>query len=137
MLPSTFKRQMPAEARETFVVKKDIFEPCLVLYPLDEWERQNQIIRERINPYKKEHNRFLRNFYRGAAEMVLDGSNRVLIPRRLLDEVGIDKEVVLAGQDSKIELWPAGVYQGMEESEDEFASLAERIMGGGTGESDE
>ncbi|HDJ32741.1 MAG TPA: division/cell wall cluster transcriptional repressor MraZ [Bacteroidetes bacterium] len=136
MLPSTFKRQLPAEAQDTFVVKKDIFEQCLVLYPLHEWERQNQIIRERINPYRKDHNRFLRNFYRGAAELVLDGSNRILIPRRLLAEVGIDKEVVLAGQDSRIEIWPAESYGRMEESEDEFASLAEKIMGGRTSEQD-
>ncbi len=130
MLPSAFKKQMPKEAQDTFVVKKDIFEPCLVLYPMNEWERQNRIIRATINPYKKEHNRFLRNFYRGAAELILDGSNRVLIPKRLLDEVGIGKEVVLAGQDSKIEIWPREVYDRSEADQDEFARLAEKIMGG-------
>lgn len=137
MLPSAFKKQMPSEAKDTFVVKKDIFETCLVLFPLDEWERQNQIIRGKINPYRKEHSRFLRDFYRGAAELVLDGSNRILMPKRLLDEVGISREVVLAGQDARIEIWPAEGYEKMEVSEKEFASLAEKIMGGGTGEPNE
>jgi MraZ protein len=130
MLPSAFKKQMPQEAQETFVVKKDIFEQCLVLYPLNEWERQNKIIRATINPYKKEHNRFLRNFYRGAAELLLDNNNRMLIPKRLLEEVGILREVVLAGQDSKIEIWPKEIYDGAGAGQDEFASLAEKIMGG-------
>ena len=137
MLPSTFKKQMPKEAQDTFVVKKDIFENCLVLFPLDEWERQNRIIRSKINPYKKEHNKFLRNFYRGAAELVLDSSNRILIPRRLLEQVGISREVVLAGQDGKIEIWPEDLYGRMGEDEQTFASLAEKIMGEDLKESDE
>ena len=58
MLPSAFKKQMPATAQDKFVIKKDIYEKCLVLYPIDEWERQNQLIRQNINPYNKEHNRF-------------------------------------------------------------------------------
>jgi MraZ protein len=40
---------------DKFVVKKDVFEKCLVLFPMDEWDRQNSIIRSRINPYNKEH----------------------------------------------------------------------------------
>lgn len=137
MLPSTFKKQMPREAQDTFVVKKDIFENCLVLYPLDEWERQNRIIRSKINPYKKEHNRFLRNFYRGAAELVLDSSNRILVPKRLLEQVAISKEVILAGQDGKIEIWPEDLYTRMTEDEQAFATLAEKIMGDNLKDPDE
>lgn len=129
ILPVAFKKQMPAAALEKFVVKKDIFEKCLVLYPMDEWDRQNSIIRSRINPYNKEHSRFLRGFYKGTAEVVLDASNRILVPRRLLDLVGIDKEAVLAGQDGKIEIWSSDLYVGQEGEAGDFALLAEKIMG--------
>ena len=129
ILPVAFKKQMPAAAMEKFVVKKDIFEKCLVLYPMDEWDRQNSIIRSRINPYNKEHSRFLRGFYKGTAEVVLDASNRILVPRRLLDLVGIDKEAVLAGQDGKIEIWSSDLYCGQEGEAEDFALLAEKIMG--------
>lgn len=112
-----------------FVIKKDLFEQCLVMYTSDEWERQNQIIRNQINPFNKEHNRFLRGFYRGTAEIELDNSGRLLLPKRLLDEAGIDKEVVLSGQDTKIELWADGKYDAIAENEDDFAALAEKIMG--------
>lgn len=137
MLPAAFKKQMPSTANDKFVVKKDIFEQCLVMYPMDEWERQNKLIRSKLNPYNKEHNRFLRNFYRGTAELILDSNNRMLIPKRLLELVGIRKEVILAGQDGKIEIWAKDIYDRAAEGEDEFASLAEKIMGGTLNEQNE
>ncbi len=130
LLPSAFVKQLPAKGQDRFVVKKDIFENCLVLYPMDEWEYQNKLIRSKINPYKKDHNTFLRNFFRGTAELLLDSNNRLLIPKRLLTVVGIDKDVVMAGQDSKIEIWSKEDYAALGAGEDEFANLAERIMDG-------
>ncbi|MFO8236439.1 MAG: division/cell wall cluster transcriptional repressor MraZ [Bacteroidales bacterium] len=127
--PSNLKKQMDSASECRFVVKKDIFENCLVLYPIEEWERQNSIIRNRINPYNKEHNKFLRNFYKGTAEVLLDGNNRLLIPKRLLDTVGISKDIILAGQDGKIEIWDKQRYEKLDEPEEDFANLAEKIMG--------
>lgn len=129
MLPTAFKKSMPADARDTFVVKKDIYEKCLVLYPLNEWEKQVELIRINLNPYNKEHNEFRRRFFKDTAEVTLDASNRLLIPRRLTDEAGILKEAVLAGQDGKIEIWAKEAYGSIDTGED-FASLAERVMGG-------
>ena len=128
--PSTLKKQMGSVSQGRFVVKKDIFEECLVLFPIEEWERQNSIIRNKINPYNKEHNKFLRNFYRGSAEIVLDSNNRMLIPKRLLDLANISKEAILTGQDGKIEIWSKELYDSAEEGYDDFAALAEKIMGG-------
>jgi len=128
--PSTLKKQMSSVSESRFVVKKDIFEQCLILFPIDEWERQNSIIRGKVNPYNKDHNKFLRNFYRGSAEIVLDSNNRMLIPKRLLDMANISKEAILAGQDGKIEIWSKQSYESAEEGYDDFAALAEKIMGG-------
>jgi len=128
--PSSLKKQMDAASQNRFVVKKDIFEQCLVLYPIEEWERQNAIIRSKVNPYNKEHNKFLRNFYRGSAEIILDGNNRLLIPKRLLELAEISKEAILAGQYGKIEIWSKELYEAVEESNEDFAALAEKIMGG-------
>ena len=127
--PSAFKKQVRSASGDRFVVKKDIFEKCLVLYPMEEWERQNEIIRKKLNPYNKEHNKFLRNFYKGTAELALDGNGRLLIPKRLLDQVEISREVIMAGQDGKIEIWAKHLYERIDESEEDFAELAEKIMG--------
>ena len=132
MLPAAFKKQMPQAAQYKYVIKKDIYEKCLVLYPMDEWERQNQLIRQNINPYNKDHNRFLREFFKDTAEAELDANNRFLIPMRLLNLVGIDKEteVVLAGQLGKIEIWAKEQYDKTSEQIDDFGELANKILGG-------
>jgi MraZ protein len=129
ILPMVFKKQMPAGVQDHFVVRKDIFERCLVLYSIEDWNRQLEKIRSRINPYNREHNLFLRNFFKGTAELTLDNNNRLLIPKRLLDLAGILRDAVLAGQDGRIEIWAADVYDRIDMQSDEFANLAEKLMG--------
>jgi len=97
---------------------------------MEEWERQNHILRRNTNPYNREHNRFLRGFFKGIAEVTMDGSNRLLIPKRLLDEIDAGREIVMAGQFGKIELWSRDSYEAIEGNDEQFASLAEKIMGG-------
>ncbi len=129
LLPSGFIRQMAGAMQDRFVIKKDIFENCLVLYPITEWERQNQVLRQNTNPYNREHNQFLRGFFKGIAEVVMDGSNRLLIPRRLLDEISADREIVMTGQLGKIEIWTKEAYDKIGGDDEHMASLAEKIMG--------
>ena len=135
--PAAFKRQIREAAQEGFVLKRDVFENCLILYPMEEWERQNKIIRARTNPYNKEHARFLRMFFSGTAEVSLDANNRMLIPRRLLDFAGVSDEVVMAGQSGKIEIWASDRYTGVSEADEDFAVMAEKILGGAMDESGE
>ena len=136
-LPAAFKRQMQNELQEGFVLKRDVFDKCLILYPMKEWERQNQLIRSKTNPYNKEHNRFLRMFYSGTAEVQADATNRILVPKRLMDFAGISEEAVLAGQYGKIEIWSPGDYESFTKADDDFADLAEKILGGNLDQSDE
>jgi MraZ protein len=130
ILPAAFKKQMPADAQDRFVVRKDIFEKCLVLYSIEDWNIQLESIRKKINPYNREHNKFLRNFFKGTAEMSLDNNNRLLIPKRFLDLIEADRDIVLAGQDGRIEIWPSDVYNNIDMPADDFADLAEKLMGG-------
>jgi MraZ protein len=139
LLSAAFKKQMPDAAQDKFVIKKDIYEKCLVLFPMDEWERQNQLIRQNINPYNKEHSQFLREFYKDTAEVELDSNNRFLIPARLLSLADIDKEkeVVLAGQMGKIEVWAKDLYDKTSEGITNFGDLANKILGGNLNKLDE
>lgn len=137
ILPVAFKKQMPPELTDRFIIRKDIFENCLVLYAMDDWNRQLQKIRKKINPYNREHNMFLRNFFKGTAELELDSSNRILVPKRLLDLIGAERDVILAGQDGRIEIWAAGNYQKTDMPAEDFADLAEKTMGGTNNEPDE
>ena len=136
LLPAAFIKQFVQSSgsdevgmRDHFIIKKDIYEKCLLLYPMEEWERQNRLLRRNTSPYNREHNRFLRGFFKGIAEVILDGSNRILIPKRLLDEIDAGKDIVMAGQFGKIEIWPREKYEAIGGDDEQLASLAERIMG--------
>ena len=127
---------MPADADDHFVVRRDIFENCLVLYSGEDWNRQIEKIRKRLNPYNREHNMFLRNFFKGTAELALDNNNRLLIPKRMLELIGADRDVVLAGQDGRIEIWAADGYEKIDLPANEFANLAEKLLGTGLNDSE-
>ncbi len=129
LFPAAFKKQTSAAAQDKFVLKKDIFEDCLVLYPYDEWERQVEIIRKKLNPYNKDHNRFLRGFFRGTAEIELDANNRMLLPKRLLDVAKAEKELIVIGLDTKLEIWAKEIYDELDTQDEDFAQLAHEILG--------
>ncbi|MFT3740267.1 MAG: division/cell wall cluster transcriptional repressor MraZ [Breznakibacter sp.] len=130
VLPSAFKKVLGANGDERFVVRKDLYETCLVLFPYVEWEQELNRIRERLNPYNREHSRFLRDFFKGSAEVTLDGNGRFLVPKRLMELAGIDREVVLVGVDKKIEIWDKTKYENSGMDSEELASLAEKFLGG-------
>ncbi len=130
MLPSAFKKQMPAGTEEKFVIKPDVYEACLLMYPIQEWERLNRIIRRNTNPFNREHERFVRLFNDGEAELALDANNRLLIPKRLLDHAKATKEILLKGRDGKIDVWSPENYVKFKEGISELESLTEKILGG-------
>ena len=130
ILPAAFVKQMPVGAEDRFVARKDIFENCLVLYSVEDWNSQLEKIRKRMNPYNREHNMFLRNFFKGTAELSLDNNNRFLVPKRLMELIGASRDVVLAGQDGRIEIWSAEAYERIEMPAEDFADLAEKLLGG-------
>ncbi|MDI3526193.1 MAG: transcriptional regulator MraZ [Tenuifilum sp.] len=129
LFPASLRKQVKSDSPDRFVVKKDIYEDCLVLYPMEEWERQTDIIRKNTNPYNREHNLFLREFFRGTAEVSLDSNGRMLLPKRLLEMVGIGREIVMSGMNDKIEIWAKDRYENVQLGSSDFANLAERILG--------
>jgi len=128
MLPSGLKKQLPQEEQEKFILNRG-FENCLVMYPIAEW---NKIIAEvnKLNLYNKKNRDFVRFFYRGASELSLDNTNRLLLPKNLQEYAKIDKDIVLFAFSNRIEIWSKNDYEGLliDEPED-FAKLAEDVMG--------
>lgn len=127
-LPVALRKQLPAEAEERFVVNRG-FEQHLTLYPFTEWRRITAEL-NRLNLYVKKNRDFVRYFHRGATELELDGSGRLLLPRRLLDYAGIREIVILLAYASRIECWDPTLYENLLSDEPaDFARLAEDIMG--------
>lgn len=128
LFPSNFKKQLEKD-QNTFILKKDIFDKCLVLYTTEEWDKQINIIRLKLNTYNKEHNQFLRDFFKNTAEINLDSNNRMIIPKRLLEQIEAKKEIYLVGVDTRIEIWAKEVYESSSTDEQEFANLAQKLLG--------
>ena len=83
-----------------------------------------------LNLYVKKNREFLRKFNRGAMEIELDGTNRMLLPKSLLDYAGIEKDIILFAFGNRVEVWAEKEYHKMMKDESvDFASLAEEVMG--------
>lgn len=130
VLPALLKRQLPDVEREGLVVNRG-FEKHLVLYPRKEWDKITRNL-AKLNRYKAKNRQFIRTFTRGSTELGLDNSNRLLLPKSLLEYAGLGSEVVLLCQLNQIEIWSKEAYQQLmdNEQDDDFASLAEEVMGG-------
>ena len=127
-MPANLRKQLPPEANEKFMINRG-FEKCLVLYPINEW---NKIIEDvnQLNDFVKKNRDFSRYFHRGATELEMDNTGRILLPKRLLEFATIDKEIILAARDNKIEVWAADKYEALfNEEPDGFENLAEEVMG--------
>ena len=128
MLPSGLKKQLPPKEQKTFVVNRG-FEKQLNLYPRKEWEKITSQINE-LNLFVKQNREFVRKFNNGATEIEVDGSGRVLLPKTLMQYAGIEKEAILFAHSNRIEIWSKAEYDKfMKEGADDFATLAEKVMG--------
>lgn len=128
VVPASFRKAMTVSQQTVFVLRKNIFEMCIDMYPYSEWEMLLSGLRAKLNPFDREHAAFLRELYRGAQEVEMDGNGRILLPVRLLEKIGVDKEMVMAGQDSKIEIWGAGEYQKTAMGQDDFVRMTGQIF---------
>lgn len=128
MLPSGLKKQLDPAAQEKFVINRG-FEGCLVLYPMNEWEKETERFKK-LNLFVAKNRKFYRQFHNGATQLALDNTGRLLLPRILAGAADIDKEIVLFAYANRIEVWDKAKYeQTMNEDADNFESLAEDVMG--------
>jgi MraZ protein len=136
MIPVGLKKQLPEADDKGLVINRG-FEKHLVIYTRKEW---NKIVDdlEKLNSYEKKTREFIRYFTRGASELTLDSAGRVLLPKALLEYAGIESDVVLSCQFNKIEVWAEAAYNAQLDNEpDNFARLAEEVMGGAGRRNDE
>jgi len=130
VLPSLFKKTMSEANQQCFVVRKDLFDDCLVLIPHEEWQKEVQILETKLSGFRQKDKRLKRAMYRSTAEVNLDANGRFLVPKRLLEMISVDGEVVLLGVGSNIELWSKQQFEDDGMSGDELGALAEELLGG-------
>lgn len=129
MISSAFKKQLAPVLQEGFVVKRAVFQPCLELYPMQEWNKVMLKINS-LNRFIKKNNDFIRRFTAGVKEVELDSSGRLLIPKDLCHFAGIKKQIVLSSAINIIEIWDKDSYEkSIDDTVMDFASLTEEVMG--------
>ena len=128
-LPATFRKVLNASGEESLILRKDIFEPCLVLYPQSVWNQRMDALRKRLSRWNKHDQMIYRQFVTDVEIITLDNSGRFLIPKRYLKMVNIDQQIRFTGMDDCIEIWATGDSEQPFMSAEEFSKAMEETMG--------
>jgi len=127
LVPASLKKQLPTIA-DGFVLKRSVFEKCLELWPMAEWEKMMLKI-NKLNPFDKKVDKFIRTFMAGVKKVDIDDAGRLLIAKDLLQFGNISKEIVMSSKVNIVEIWDKELYEATLESDDfDFGVLAEEVM---------
>jgi len=129
MMPAPLKKQLASSLQNGFVLKRSVFQPCLELYPMEEWDLMMQKI-NKLNRFVKKNNDFIRRFTAGVKVVEIDALGRLLVPKDLVAFSSIAKDVVFSSAVNIVEIWDKDLYEKSISGEDmDFADLAEEVMG--------
>lgn len=129
-LPAVFRKVLQAENVQTLVLRKDVHEDCLVLYPESVWNEQMDIMRQRLNRWDRQQQQLFRQFVIDAEEVTLDANGRFLLSRRYQEMLGIDQSVRFIGIDDTIEIWSEEKARELDRAQSDFSSKLESLMAG-------
>ena len=127
-LPSVFRKVLQASGEDGLVLRRDVFQKCLVLYPESVWNERLDMLKAQLRPWKQAHQQMFRQFVSEAEVVTLDGNGRFLISKRLQKIAEIDQDIQFIGMDNTIEIWsPKNLEQTLKNDED-FGKEFENIM---------
>lgn len=128
LLPAPLKKQLAASLQDGFVLKRSVFQQCLELYPMEEWNLMMQKING-LNRFVKKNNDFIRKFTAGVKVVEIDALGRLLVPKDLVVFASITKDVVFSSAVNIVEIWDKDLYEKSIDDGVDFADLAEEVMG--------
>lgn len=129
VFPAPLKAALVPGSDQRFVIKKNLFEPCLEMYTMEEWERQSGEMKASLDlTFNRQHATFWREYMRDRDVVEPDPKfGRISISRKLLSSISVNKEVVFSGNDFKIEIWAKEKYEASAISDEEFIAIAESL----------
>ncbi len=129
MLPQAFKKQLDSVLKDGFVLKRAVFQRCLELYPIAEWNAVSQKV-NKLNRFNKKNDEFIRRFNAGLKPVEIDASGRILISKDLHAFAQTKKEIVVNAAINILEIWDKELYEkAIDDAVLDFADLAEEVMG--------
>ena len=106
-LPSVFRKELQASGEERLVMRMDVHQKCMVLYPESAWNQRMDQMFERADEWDALERQVVRRYMKDVELMTLDGSGRVLLPARYQAKAEIDQTVRFIGMKDSIEIWAA------------------------------
>lgn len=104
---------LPAKFREAFRAGVHLTlgqEGCLYAFPPDEWLKEKGRVEER--GLANQANRgYTRVFFGNAEHVDLDAQGRLVLPRRLREKVGLERDVAVIGVSDRLEVWSADAWE--------------------------
>lgn len=129
MLPTALKKQLVSELENGFVLKRSMFDKCIEIYPMSEWNDKMSKV-NKLNRFVRKNVEFIRLFTAGVKIVELDVTGRILIPKDLMGFGSIDNDIVLASAGTYVEIWDKDAYEEkLSNPETDIATLAEEVMG--------
>ena len=104
-VPAGFRKILQSTGNTRLVLRKDIFQECLVLYPESVWNEELSLMRSRLNRWNEEQRQVYRKFVMDAEILTIDNNGRILLPKRYMEMAGIMTDVRFVGMDNMIEIW--------------------------------
>lgn len=127
-LPVAFRKGMDAEDGQRFILRTDLFQKCLVLYPEPLWNSMLDTLRERLNRWNGEHQNIMRRFVAEAEVVELDNNGRFLISKRKLAYAGIKQNVRFLAVDDHIEVWDTETCEALLASDSGLSEKLQNVM---------
>lgn len=128
-LPAIFRKILQASGEERLVLRKDVFQSCLVLYPESVWNEQMDAMRQRLNRWNKQHQQVFRQFVSEVELISLDGNGRFLIPKRYQRMAAIEQDIKFIGMGDTIEIWSSQQAEEQQMTPENFGDALEELMG--------
>ena len=129
MFPAALKKQLKNVLEDGFVIKRSVFNKCLEIHPIAEWDKVVDQV-SKLNRFVKKNNDFIRSYMSGLKVVEVDGAGRFLIPKDLFVFADLHKELVLSSSVNMIEIWDKDKYEvSVSETLVDFGNLAEDVMG--------
>lgn len=131
-IPTKYRKSLMLDCEGQMVCTIDIKQPCLLLYPLPEWQiiEQKLTTLSSMNPAERRLQRLLLGH---AEDCQMDKSGRILIASTLRQHADLDKKIMIVGQLNKFEVWSEAAWQAQiandmaAEQQDDLA-LSERLQ---------
>ena len=127
-LPVVFRKILQTAGEEHLVLRKDVFQSCLVLYPESIWNQQMDLMRQRLNRWNKQQQQVFRQFVSEVELVTLDGNGRFLIPKRYQKMADIESDIKFVGMGDTIEIWGLKKAEEQQMSPDDFSNALEELM---------